>query len=342
MKKWKFLSWNKARTNVFRVQKRILKAVLVSDIYTCLALQKLLIFSNSSRVLAIRFASFNIIAPYLSVNSSKPISLSFLERFNLNNFLFNYSLNWIPSQPKQVFFSNQLGFSNKKNCFSIADYAWQILVGFLIVPAHEAIFNPRSFGFRSNYSFFKAQKVVVLNLSKLSFGSQKRILIITFENTFSFFNYNFFLKKLIIPRTIKLGIFRFLKLGFIPEFPNCLDFNIQNSFNLSILLANILLDGLEQIASSVRVGSHLLIFLNPLDNEKFTLGLIDNFLTIIGLSVLKKNICIFSSLTGFDFLGWHFQVYNNLNVYSSPSMQNYKYFLKRVKNILNNSNYGAV
>lgn len=46
-------------------------------------------------------------------------------------------------------------------------------------------------------------------------------------------------------------------------------------------------------------------------------------------------------IDGFDFLNWHFKLYNS-DIICSPSIESYRFFLGRVKNIVNNSNYGAV
>lgn len=339
LKSWNMLSWYKARTNVFRFQKRIFKAVLVGDVHVCLLLQKLLITSNSSRLLAIRFSCLFSVQIHYSNN----VSLSFVERYNLNRFLLLSSFNWNPTPPKKVFFSDKYGFSSKKNILSLADSSWQILISFALEAAHEAVFSPRNFGFRSNYSIFEAQKIIFLNLNKVSFGYQKRILLVNLVDSFEGFNLNYLLKRLILPRTIKLGVFRFLKLGFLPNFPeivNILNVSILDTF--SVLLANILLNEIDKLFNSVRVGSKFLIMLNPFDNENYFLELIESFLKSIGLRTVKNSISVFCALEGFDFLGWNFRVYNDLNIYCCPSVHNYKFFLRRVKNIVNNSNYGAV
>ncbi len=44
---------------------------------------------------------------------------------------------------------------------------------------------------------------------------------------------------------------------------------------------------------------------------------------------------------GFDFLGWNFKVQKNGKLRSTPSVDNFKAFRKKVKYIVNNSNYGA-
>lgn len=51
------LPWEKARLNTFRLQRRISKSISVGDFFYALKLQKLLVLSNSARLLAIRFVT---------------------------------------------------------------------------------------------------------------------------------------------------------------------------------------------------------------------------------------------------------------------------------------------
>jgi retron-type reverse transcriptase len=51
---WKELPWKKFRRNLFRLQKRVYKAVRVNDYRKARSLQKLILKSTSARLLAIR------------------------------------------------------------------------------------------------------------------------------------------------------------------------------------------------------------------------------------------------------------------------------------------------
>ena len=51
---WKELPWKKFRVNLFRLQKRVFKAVQVKDMRKARSLQKLILKSKSARLLAIR------------------------------------------------------------------------------------------------------------------------------------------------------------------------------------------------------------------------------------------------------------------------------------------------
>jgi len=148
------------------------------------------------------------------------------------------------------------------------------------------------------------------------------------------------LEKIIAPRGIKLGIFRSLKLGFSPDYPN-ID-GVMQKADFWSLLANIVLNDIENLHPSVRFGYDFLCFLRPTDNEQLILGNISKFLCTRGLKFSREDATIFSLTTGFDFLGWHFKLKSQRELISIPSFGNYQKFLKRVKSIVNNSNYGAV
>ncbi len=59
------------------------------------------------------------------------------------------------------------------------------------------------------------------------------------------------------------------------------------------------------------------------------------------MRVSEKKTKITAATDGFDFLGWHFKVKGNGKFRSTPSVDNFKKFRKKVKNIVNNSNYGS-
>ena len=59
------------------------------------------------------------------------------------------------------------------------------------------------------------------------------------------------------------------------------------------------------------------------------------------MNISEKKTKVTAATDGFDFLGWNFQVQKNGKFRSKPSEANYKAFRKKVKTIINNSNYGA-
>jgi retron-type reverse transcriptase len=334
----KVLSWEKSDRILRTLQNRLYKAIFVGDIRKSLSLQNLILISSCSRLLAIREVTQISLNKKISGIDGKT-SLSFIERFHLNEFLRRNFNNWMPQSLKKFFFVDKNGLIKTLKVSTISDRAWQVLIRFALEPAHEAVFNPRNYGFRLARNIHDTQKFFLLNLDRSALGIQKRILLINLEQSIFSFNINFLVKILIAPRSIKLGIFRTLKKGFSLSFS---DDSSCSTYSLSSLLLNILLDGIESIHHSLRFGYSLVYFLKPLDDEVKIIESIKHFLSIRGLSLREDSIRLFSASKGFSFLGWHFKFSNKKNIISVPSIDNYNNLLTRVKYIINNSNYGSI
>jgi RNA-directed DNA polymerase len=221
---------------------------------------------------------------------------------------------------------------------TIADRAWQCLIKYALEPAHEATFHARSYGFRTGRSAHNAQKYLFDNLNSRVKGIQKRVIELDIEKCFDRIAHSTIMERLIAPLGIKLGIFRCLKAGVSPEFP---EQGTPQGGVVSPLLANIALNGIEDIHQSVRYADDMVIILKPQDNAEVILGKISQFLAERGMKINEKKTKITATTDGFDFLGWHFKVQSNGKFRCIPSEENFKAFRQKVKPIVNNSNYGA-
>lgn len=324
--------------NLFLIQNRLFKSVYVSDEVRAFYIQKIILNSNSARLLSIREVTQFQVNRKVSGLDGKT-SLSFTERFELNEKLKFHVFNWFPSGIRRIKIFRKCGKIDFLNISTISDRAWQCLVNFSLQPSHEAVFNFRNLGFRSLCSIFDVQKLIILNLTPSSSGFQKRILIFKFENCVSDLNYEFLLKKLIAPRSIKYSIFRSLKRGLLPRFYYS---QSSNDFDLASLFMNIILDGIEDFVSSIRYGYDMVSFLQPHLNETIIVDNIKFFLTTRGFSNTSFFISIFSPNLGFDYLNWNFKLSKSREVICTPSFDDYQLFLRRVKHIINNSNFGAL
>ena len=231
---------------------------------------------------------------------------------------------------------------------TIADRAWQCLAKYALEPAHEATFHARSYGFRTGRSAHDAQKILFINLKSNVNGIDKRVIELDIEKCFDRINHSTIMENLIAPSGLKLGIFRCLKAGTNIGFP---DQGTPQGGVVSPLLANIALNGIEDIHSynldghiikpSVRYADDMIIILRPQDKAEVILAKISEFLTARGMNVSKRKTKITATTNGFDFLGWHFKVQKNGKFRCTPSVENFETFRKKVKAIVNSSNYGA-
>ncbi len=353
---WKSLPWKKFRANVFRLQRRVFKAVRVGDKRKARQLQKLILKSRAARFLAIRQVT-QLNAGKKTAGIDGKTALTHEERFNLELLL--TQPDWYHNQLRQIPIPKKDGSIRYLKVPTIADRAWQCLAKYALEPAHEATFQANSYGFRTGRSAHDAQKQVFQNLNSHSNGINKRILELDIEKCFDRINHTAIMTNLIAPQRLKLGIFRCLKTGINPEFP--LQGTCQGGV-VSPLLANIALNGIEElhkyhankgrkitattlekdiVKACVRYADDMVFFLRPEDDEREILDTISQFLAARGLNVSSKKTKLTASTAGFDFLGWHFQVQQNGKFRSFPSAENFQAFRKKVKKIVNNSNYGA-
>jgi len=92
---------------------------------------------------------------------------------------------------------------------------------------------------------------------------------------------------------------------------------------------------------SYRYADDMVIVLKPEDDATQILARIDKFLAARGMKVSAKKTKITAVTDGFDFLGWNFKSQANGKLKIVPSVNNFKAFRQKVKNIVNNSNYGS-
>jgi group II intron reverse transcriptase/maturase len=345
---WKNLPWKKFRRDLFRLQKRVFKAVSVGDKRKAKYLQKLILKSLAARFLAIRQVT-QLNAGKKSAGVDGKASLSFEERLDLSDCLKQNVNTWKPNKLRVIPIPKKDGTTRMLKVPTIADRAWQCLAKYALEPAHEATFHARSYGFRAGRSAHDAQKTLFDNLRSQSKGIDKRVIELDIEKCFDRINHSSIMEQLIAPLGIKTGIFRCLKSGVNPEFP---EQGTPQGGVVSPLLANIALNGIESIHECkdawgriiepvVRYADDMVYILRPQDDVEKILQRISQFLAERGLKVSEKKTKLTAATDGFDFLGWNFKVQSNGKFKCVPSVDNFKAFRKKVKTIVNNSNYGA-
>ncbi|MDF5714524.1 MAG: reverse transcriptase domain-containing protein [Rhizonema sp. NSF051] len=343
---WKSLPWKQFRKNLFRLQKRVFKAIREGNKRKALSLQKLILKSRASRFLAIRQVT-QLNAGKKTAGIDGKTALQFEERFNLELLLRQPS--WYHARLREIPIPKKDGSIRMLKIPTIADRAWQCLAKYALEPAHEATFHAKSYGFRPGRSAQDAQKILQINLNSRAKGINKRVIELDIEKCFDRICHTTIMENLTAPLSLKLGIFRCLKAGTNPEFP---EQGTPQGGVVSPLLANIALNGIENIhrykdaggrntEPSIRYADDMVIILRPQDDANAILDKISEFLAARGMKVSEKKTKITAATDGFDFLGWHFKVQSNGKFRCTPSEENYKKFRQKVKAIVNNPNYGS-
>jgi RNA-directed DNA polymerase len=343
---WKTLPWKKFQRNLFRLQKRVFKAVREGNKRKAMSLQRLILKSKAARFLAIRqVTQLNAGKKTAGIDGVK--SLDFTGRFELEALLKELAGNWHHQGLREIPIPKKDGTTRMLKIPTIADRCWQCLAKLALEPAHEATFHARSYGFRPGRSAHDAQKILFNNLRNTCNGINKRVIELDIEKCFDRISHITIMDNLIAPRGVKIGIFRCLKSGINPEFP---EQGTPQGGVVSPLLANIALNGIESIHSyketktiepSIRYADDMVIILRPQDDATKILENISEFLAKRGMKVSGKKTKITAATDGFDFLGWHFKVQKNGKFRSTPSVDNFKKFRQKVKTIVNSSNYGS-
>jgi RNA-directed DNA polymerase len=330
---WKRLPWKQFRKDTFRIQKRIYEASRNNNIPRVLYLQKLLFRSYGARMLAIRQVT--------QLNSGKKTagidgksSLTIEQRFLLEQELLREGMNWNHMGLRITDIPKPDGSLRTLKIPTIRDRAWQCLAKFVVEPAHEAKFHAHSYGFRPGRGTHDAQKVIFCNLKSRVNGRSKRILELDIEKCFDRINHSTIMDNIIAPGFLKSGLHKCLKIGVNPEFP---DQGTPQGGVISPLLANIALNGIEDIHPSIRYADDMIYFLKPHDNEDVILSKITQFLITRGMNIKDKKTKVTRSIDGFDFLGWHFVNTVSGKFICRPSKNNYTNFKKKIRNIIQNS-----
>ena len=125
---WRRLPWKKFRKNLFRLQRRIFKAIRTGDIARAKSLQKLVLKSTSAKLLAIRqVTQLNKGRKTAGIDGKKV--LSFNERFELLQML-SKANDWKHQGLKEVLIPKKNGKTRILKVPTIFDRAWQCLVKF--------------------------------------------------------------------------------------------------------------------------------------------------------------------------------------------------------------------
>lgn len=132
---WKNLPWKKFRRNLFRLQKRVFKAIRAGDKRKAQSLQKLILKSIAAKSLAIRQVT-QLNAGKKTAGIDGKASLTFQERFALLELLNAKSNNWFHQKLRPIPILKKDGKTTRLlKIPTIADRCWQCLAKYALEPA---------------------------------------------------------------------------------------------------------------------------------------------------------------------------------------------------------------
>ena len=196
---WQKINWKKLQKNLFRLQKRIYKAVREGDMRRVKNLQKLVMKSHSAMMLAIRQVT-QLNQGKKTAGIDGKTALNFKERFELLDKLISHASNWKHQGLRGIPIPKKNGKIRLLKVPTISDRAWQCLIKYALEPAHEATFHARSYGFRTGRSAHDAQRNLFNNLHSNANGKDKRVIELDIKKCFDRISHKSIMNRLIAPR----------------------------------------------------------------------------------------------------------------------------------------------
>lgn len=129
---WRGLAWKQFQRNLFRLQRRVFKAVQVRDYRRAKSLQKLILKSTSARLLAIRQVT-QLNAGKKTPGVDGKASLTFEERFELSEELRLHGSDWKHQPLREIPIPKKNGKTRILKVPTIADRAWQCLAKYALL-----------------------------------------------------------------------------------------------------------------------------------------------------------------------------------------------------------------
>ena len=136
---WQRLPWKTFRKNLFRLQRRIFKAVREGDMAKVKNLQKLVLKSTSAKLLAIRqITQLNKGKKTAGIDGIK--SLNFIQRFQVFFQLIDVR-KWEPQELRRIPIPKRNGKVRILSVPTIINRIWQCLIKFSLEPAARCNFS---------------------------------------------------------------------------------------------------------------------------------------------------------------------------------------------------------
>jgi len=315
---WNKIPWRKLEQHCFRIQKRIFRASQRGNTRAVHKLQKLLMKSQSARLLAVRRVTQENqgkkTAGIDGVKSVKPT-----ERLVMANQI--HPKNWKDTTPpvRRVWIPKP--GKNEKRPLGIpvmVERARQHLAKLALEPEWEARFEPNSYGFRPGRSCHDAIEAIFNAIKQKA----KYVLDADLKGAFDHINHQKLLDKLKTYPAMKRIIQAWLKAGAIDKgaFEATRSGTPQGG-TISPLLMNVALHGMETTVMGafrtkegkpqfVRYADDLVVFHASEEGVKRAQVVLETWLSDIGLELKPSKTKITHTLTpyegnvGFDFLGF--------------------------------------
>lgn len=343
-KDWDSIDWNKAKSEVKKLQMRIVKAHKEGKYNKVKSLQYLLTKSFYAKALAVKKVTENQGKKTAGVDGE--LWLTSEAKFNAISRMKRKGYN--PKPLKRIYIPKKNGKKRPLSIPTMLDRAMQTLYKFSLEPIAETTADPNSYGFRPKRCVQDAIEQCFTSLNKGK--SAQWVLEGDIKGCFDNISHEWILDNIPMDREI---LRKWLKCGYIETnklFPT--EQGSGQGSPISPVISNMVLDGMERILKEkfhkTKVNGKTYFpkvnFIRYCDDfvvtgrskeilEKEVKPIIKEFLSIRGLELSEEKTLITHIDEGFDFLGVNIKKYDG-KLLTKPSKKNFEAIISKIRKII--------